>query len=77
MTNTLPLLPATSAIQAAPKPTAGALRLGGLSPLFPPTAVADAGRLRLGGLSPLFAPAAVADAGQLRMGGLSPLFARG
>lgn len=33
---------------------AGTLRLGGLSPLFPPAAVADPGRLRLGGLSPLF-----------------------
>ncbi|MBR0683024.1 hypothetical protein GXW74_21205 [Roseomonas eburnea] len=32
----------------------GALRLGGLSPLFPPAAVADPGRLRMGGLSPLF-----------------------
>lgn len=34
---------------------AGALRLGGLSPIFAPAAVADAGTLRLGGLSPIFA----------------------
>ncbi|MBW6396692.1 hypothetical protein KPL78_02485 [Roseomonas sp. HJA6] len=67
MTKTLPALPATDAKPAA---EAGTLRLGGLSPLFPPAA-ADAGTLRLGGLSPLFA-----DAGRLRMGGLSPLFGR-
>jgi hypothetical protein len=39
---------------AAPPPALPALRLGGLSPLFPPAAVADAGTLRMGGLSPLF-----------------------
>lgn len=55
MTNTLPPLPAFAVSDAAaPRPEAGTLRLGGLSPLFPPRAVADAGQLRLGGLSPLF-----------------------
>jgi hypothetical protein len=43
------------AVQPEPVRDAGALRLGGLSPLFPPASVADAGTLRLGGLSPLFA----------------------
>lgn len=51
--------PATAPAAQAPAPEAtrdtGALRLGGLSPLFAPAAVADAGRLRMGGLSPLFA----------------------
>ena len=37
-----------------PERDAGTLRLGGLSPLFPPAAVADPGVLRMGGLSPLF-----------------------
>jgi len=32
----------------------GALRLGGLSPIFHPASIADAGKLRLGGLSPIF-----------------------
>jgi hypothetical protein len=55
MSSTLPPLPATTqAGTAAPLPGATTLRLGGLSPLFPPAAVADAGQLRLGGLSPLF-----------------------
>lgn len=40
---------------AAALPALPALRLGGLSPLFPPAAVADAGTLRMGGLSPVFA----------------------
>lgn len=56
MNDTLPPLPADPS-QGAPvaRPDGAApLRLGGLSPLFPPTAVADPGRLRLGGLSPLF-----------------------
>jgi hypothetical protein len=52
MTNTQ-ILPARETAQtAAALPT---LRLGGLSPLFPPAAVADAGTLRMGGLSPVFA----------------------
>lgn len=56
MTNTLPPLPAfaVSGAAAEPRPEVATLRLGGLSPLFPPRAVADAGQLRLGGLSPLF-----------------------
>lgn len=43
---------------APPKPEArdaGALRMGGLSPLPAPAEVADPGLLRMGGLSPLFA----------------------
>jgi hypothetical protein len=47
---TLPALPALPGATALP-----ALRLGGLSPLFPPACVADAGALRMGGLSPVFA----------------------
>lgn len=57
MTSTLPPLPSFALSAAAagmPRPEADTLRLGGLSPLFPPRAVADAGQLRLGGLSPLF-----------------------
>ncbi len=57
MIDTLPPLPAFPMAGPAgptPRPEAGALRLGGLSPLFPPAAVADAGQLRLGGLSPVF-----------------------
>ena len=79
MTNTSPRLPAAPMKDGASpttQPDTGALQhLGGLSPLFAPTTVADARKLRMGGLSPLFAPATVADAGKLRMGGLSPLFA--
>ena len=49
---TLPPLPALNGATALPAlPT---LRLGGLSPLFPPACVADAGTLRMGGLSPVF-----------------------
>ncbi len=78
MTNTLPLLPAAASSNAAsPQTEATTLRLGGLSPLFPVSTVADAGRLRLGGLSPLFPATTVADAARLRLGGLSPLFGRG
>ena len=58
MTDTATKPAATPApLAAAPEATrdTGALRLGGLSPLFAPAAVADAGRLRMGGLSPLFA----------------------
>ncbi|WP_198372920.1 hypothetical protein [Roseomonas rosulenta] len=51
-TETLPA-PATSV--ATPLPAMPTLRLGGLSPLFPPASVADAGTLRMGGLSPVFA----------------------
>jgi hypothetical protein len=47
---TLPALPALPGVCALP-----ALRLGGLSPMFPPASVADAGTLRMGGLSPVFA----------------------
>lgn len=56
MNDTLPPLPAApsqDALVARPDGV-GPLCLGGLSPLFPPAAVADPGRLRLGGLSPLF-----------------------
>jgi hypothetical protein len=56
----------TAPAQPAPLPAAAAtLRLGGLSPLFPPASVAGAGA------------SCIADAGTLRMGGLSPVFARG
>lgn len=57
MTNTFPPLsaaPMANTTAPAPRPEPTTLRLGGLSPLFPPAAVADAGQLRLGGLSPLF-----------------------
>jgi hypothetical protein len=47
--------PAPLCAAPAPAQDGGALRLGGLSPLFPPAAVADPGLLRMGGLSPLFA----------------------
>jgi hypothetical protein len=46
----LPPLSGTTTLPALP-----ALRLGGLSPLFPPASVADPGTLRMGGLSPVFA----------------------
>ena len=47
--------PAAPASAPAAVRDAGALRLGGLSPIFAPASVADAGTLRLGGLSPIFA----------------------
>lgn len=51
-----PLPPREPAAPARETPAAAtpALRLGGLTPLFPPAGVADPGLLRLGGLSPLF-----------------------
>lgn len=55
MTQTTPV--AARPADAAPAPAiqdAGALRLGGLSPIFQPASIADAGKLRLGGLSPIF-----------------------
>jgi hypothetical protein len=52
-TQTLPARETAQPVTALP--ALPALRLGGLSPLFPPAAVADAGTLRMGGLSPVFA----------------------
>ncbi len=46
--------PATPAAEVQQVKDAGALRLGGLSPMFEAAQIADAGKLRLGGLSPLF-----------------------
>ncbi|CAH0313916.1 hypothetical protein [Roseomonas sp. CECT 9278] len=54
MTQT-PTLPARETAQPVATPALPTLRLGGLSPLFPPACVADAGTLRMGGLSPVFA----------------------
>lgn len=45
---------AIEVLPAAAIQDAGALRLGGLSPIFQPSSIADAGKLRLGGLSPIF-----------------------
>ena len=56
MSSTPTQAPATlPALPAQPSAAAPTLRLGGLSPLFPPACVADAGTLRMGGLSPVFA----------------------
>jgi hypothetical protein len=55
MTDTLTKTPAAPAAGPDAVRDAGALRLGGLSPIFAPAAVADAGTLRMGGLSPVFA----------------------
>lgn len=59
MTNTTAPAPRADATPAVPAiQDAGALRLGGLSPIFRPegmaSRIADAGTLRLGGLSPIF-----------------------
>lgn len=53
-TNATPRNAETTPAAAPAVQDTGALRLGGLSPIFQPASIADAGKLRLGGLSPLF-----------------------
>jgi hypothetical protein len=55
MTNTTAPAPRADETKAAPAiQDTGALRMGGLSPIFRPESIADAGKLRMGGLSPIF-----------------------